>query len=73
MERALEALNKVGLAERSHHKPNELSGGQILLELVEQSEVVTIRDTLEVTHTELMNHSQHQLMSNHRTTQLNFT
>jgi putative ABC transport system ATP-binding protein len=29
MERALEALNKVGLAERSHHKSNELSGGQI--------------------------------------------
>ncbi len=28
-ERALEALNKVGLAERSHHKSNELSGGQI--------------------------------------------
>jgi putative ABC transport system ATP-binding protein len=29
VERALEALNKVGLAERSHHKSNELSGGQI--------------------------------------------
>jgi len=29
MERALEALNKVGLADRSHHKSNELSGGQI--------------------------------------------
>ncbi len=29
MERAMEALNKVGLAERSHHKPNEMSGGQI--------------------------------------------
>lgn len=29
MERSLEALNKVGLAERSHHKSNELSGGQI--------------------------------------------
>lgn len=28
-ERALEALNKVGLADRSHHKSNELSGGQI--------------------------------------------
>jgi putative ABC transport system ATP-binding protein len=25
---ALEVLNKVGLADRSHHKPNELSGGQ---------------------------------------------
>jgi len=29
MERALEALKKVGLEERSHHKSNELSGGQI--------------------------------------------
>lgn len=29
LERAMEALNKVGLADRSHHKPNELSGGQI--------------------------------------------
>jgi putative ABC transport system ATP-binding protein len=29
MERALEALEKVGLADRSHHKSNELSGGQI--------------------------------------------
>ena len=29
MERALEALRKVGLADRSHHKPNEMSGGQI--------------------------------------------
>lgn len=29
MERALEALRKVDLAERSHHKSNELSGGQI--------------------------------------------
>jgi putative ABC transport system ATP-binding protein len=28
-ERAMEALNKVDLAERSHHKSNELSGGQI--------------------------------------------
>jgi len=28
-ERAMEALRKVGLAERSHHKSNELSGGQI--------------------------------------------
>lgn len=28
-QRALEALEKVGLAERSHHKSNELSGGQI--------------------------------------------
>ncbi|MEO7210020.1 MAG: ABC transporter ATP-binding protein [Chitinophagaceae bacterium] len=28
-ERALEALKKVGLADRSHHKPNEMSGGQI--------------------------------------------
>lgn len=29
MERALEALKKVGLDTRSHHRPNELSGGQI--------------------------------------------
>lgn len=29
LERALEALRKVGLADRSHHKSNELSGGQI--------------------------------------------
>lgn len=29
MDRALAVLAKVGLAERSHHKPNELSGGQI--------------------------------------------
>ncbi len=29
MERALEALAKVDLADRSHHKSNELSGGQI--------------------------------------------
>lgn len=28
-ERAMDALEKVGLAERSHHKSNELSGGQI--------------------------------------------
>lgn len=28
-ERALEMLRKVKLADRSHHKPNELSGGQI--------------------------------------------
>ena len=28
-ERALESLNKVGLADRGHHKSNELSGGQI--------------------------------------------
>ena len=26
---AMEVLKKVGLADRSHHKPNELSGGQI--------------------------------------------
>lgn len=29
MERAMEALKKVGLDDRSHHKPNEMSGGQI--------------------------------------------
>ena len=29
MERAMEVLAKVGLADRSHHKPNELSGGQM--------------------------------------------
>lgn len=29
IERSLAALEKVGLAERSHHKSNELSGGQI--------------------------------------------
>ena len=29
IERALEALDKVGLADRSHHKSNELSGGHI--------------------------------------------
>ena len=28
-ERAMLALQKVGLADRSHHKPNEMSGGQI--------------------------------------------
>ncbi len=28
-ERALEALSKVGLADRSHHKSNEISGGQV--------------------------------------------
>jgi putative ABC transport system ATP-binding protein len=28
MERALEVLKKVNLEDRSHHKPNELSGGQ---------------------------------------------
>ncbi len=28
VEQALEMLNRVGLADRSHHKPNELSGGQ---------------------------------------------
>ena len=28
MERAMEVLDKVKLADRSHHKPNELSGGQ---------------------------------------------
>ncbi|HVX25372.1 MAG TPA: ABC transporter ATP-binding protein [Parafilimonas sp.] len=29
MERAMQALKKVGLQDRSHHKSNELSGGQI--------------------------------------------
>lgn len=29
MQRALEVLAKVGLADRSHHKPNEMSGGQM--------------------------------------------
>ncbi|MFY7963269.1 MAG: ABC transporter ATP-binding protein [Chitinophagaceae bacterium] len=29
IERALESLKKVGLADRGHHKSNELSGGQI--------------------------------------------
>ncbi len=29
IDRAMEVLGKVGLADRSHHKPNELSGGQI--------------------------------------------
>jgi putative ABC transport system ATP-binding protein len=29
IERSMEALKKVGLADRSHHKSNELSGGQI--------------------------------------------
>ncbi len=29
MERAMEVLGKVNLADRHHHKPNELSGGQI--------------------------------------------
>lgn len=29
IDRALDVLSKVGLADRSHHKPNELSGGQI--------------------------------------------
>ena len=28
-DRAMEALRKVGLADRSHHKSNEMSGGQI--------------------------------------------
>jgi putative ABC transport system ATP-binding protein len=28
LERAMAVLEKVGLADRSHHKPNELSGGQ---------------------------------------------
>ncbi len=29
MERAMESLRKVGLEDRSHHKPNEMSGGQM--------------------------------------------
>src|SRR3954452_3714691 len=29
IERAMEVLAKVGLGDRSHHKPNEMSGGQI--------------------------------------------
>lgn len=29
MQRALEVLAKVGLADRSHHRPNEMSGGQM--------------------------------------------
>ena len=29
LERAMEVIKKVGLGDRSHHKPNELSGGQI--------------------------------------------
>ncbi|HNP24387.1 MAG TPA: ABC transporter ATP-binding protein [Panacibacter sp.] len=29
IDRAMEALKKVSLADRSHHKPNEMSGGQI--------------------------------------------
>lgn len=29
LERAMEALKKVGLGDRSHHKSNEMSGGQI--------------------------------------------
>jgi putative ABC transport system ATP-binding protein len=29
IDRAMTVLAKVGLADRSHHKPNELSGGQI--------------------------------------------
>ncbi len=29
IERSMAVLEKVGLADRSHHKPNELSGGQI--------------------------------------------
>ncbi|RYY60343.1 MAG: ATP-binding cassette domain-containing protein, partial [Chitinophagaceae bacterium] len=28
MEKALHVLDMVGLADRSHHKPNEMSGGQ---------------------------------------------
>jgi len=28
MEKALQVLDKVALADRSHHKPNEMSGGQ---------------------------------------------
>jgi putative ABC transport system ATP-binding protein len=28
MEKALEVLSRVNLADRSHHKPNEMSGGQ---------------------------------------------
>ncbi len=28
-DRAMEALDKVGLTQRAHHKPNELSGGQM--------------------------------------------
>ncbi len=28
MEKAMDVLNKVNLADRSHHRPNELSGGQ---------------------------------------------
>lgn len=28
LEKAMQVLEKVGLAERSHHKPNEMSGGQ---------------------------------------------
>lgn len=29
LEQAMEVIKKVGLGDRSHHKPNELSGGQI--------------------------------------------
>jgi putative ABC transport system ATP-binding protein len=29
LERAMDVIKKVGLGDRSHHKPNELSGGQI--------------------------------------------
>jgi putative ABC transport system ATP-binding protein len=29
VQRAMDVLSKVGLADRSHHKPNEMSGGQI--------------------------------------------